>query len=449
VNYNYMGKYLIEANIRYDGTSKFPDGKRWGLFPSVSAGWNVARESFFKVEKINDLKIRASYGSLGNQQVGNYLFFSKVPIYSNLGWILSGDRPYYIGAPGLVSNNLTWETANTLDFGLDLSALKNRLDFSFDWYSRQTLDMIGPANALPSVLGVSVPRTNNADMVTRGFEASIGWKDRASDDFQYTISFNLSDYVSEITRYNNPNKLLSTYYEGMTLGEIWGYETAGIIQTDEQLANIADQKKFINSNPWKKGDIEYKDLNGDKVISPGKSTLDDPGDRKVIGNSTPRYSFGFIFGCNWKGFDFSMFWQGIMKRDIWLGDIPFFGITGSWTQQVYETTTDYWTPENTDAYFARPYATGEIRKNQQVQTRFLQSAAYTRLKNIQLGYTLPDHILKSLKIQKIRVYLNGENLLTFSPIDENFDPERIGGSWGNGKTYPLFRTLTAGINIEF
>ena len=449
VNYNYMGKYLIEANIRYDGTSKFPDGKRWGLFPSVSAGWNIAKENFFKVEKIDNLKIRASYGSLGNQQVGNYLFFSKVPIYSNLGWILSGDRPYYIGAPGLVSNNLTWETANTLDFGMDLSAFKNRLDFSFDWYSRQTLDMIGPANALPSVLGVSVPRTNNADMVTKGFEASIGWKDRASDDFQYSISFNLSDYVSKITRYNNPNKLLSTYYEGMTLGEIWGYETVGIIQTDEQLANMADQTKYINSNPWKKGDIEYKDLNGDKVISPGKSTLDDPGDRKVIGNSTPRYSFGLILGCNWKGFDFSMFWQGIMKRDIWLGDIPFFGITGSWTQQVYETTTDYWSPENTDAYFARPYATGEITKNQRPQTRFLQSAAYTRLKNIQLGYTLPDHILKSLKIQKIRVYLNGENLLTFSPIDENFDPERIGGSWGNGKTYPLFRTVTAGINIEF
>lgn len=449
VNYNYMEKYLFEANLRYDGTSKFPSGRRWGLFPSVSAGWNIAKEKFFSVEQISTLKLRASYGSLGNQQVGNYLFFSKVPINANLGWILGGDRPYYIGAPGLVSNNLTWETANTIDFGLDVLALKDRLDFSFDWYTRQTIGMIGPANALPSVLGVTVPKTNNADMVTRGFETSIGWRDRVNNDFQYNISFNLADYITKITKYNNPNKLLSTYYEGMTLGEIWGYETVGIIQTDEQLANMADQKKYINSNLWKKGDIEYKDLNGDGVISPGKGTLDDPGDRKVIGNNTPRFAFGAILGASWKGFDFNMFWQGILKRDMWLADIPFFGITGSWTQQVYETTTDYWTPENTDAYFSRPYATGEIRKNQQVQTRYLQNASYGRLKNIQIGYTLPQSILKAAKIQKIRIYLNGENLLTFSPIDDNFDPERVTGSWGPGKTYPLFRTVTAGINVEF
>jgi len=384
LNYNYKEKYLFEVNARYDGTSKFPQGKRWGFFPSVSGGWNIANESFFKVKQVSTLKLRASYGLLGNQQVDNYLFFSKVPINSNLGWLINGDRPYYIGAPGLVSNNLTWATAKTLDFGLDVAALKNRLSFSFDWYSRNTIDMIGPANALPSVLGVAVPQTNNADMVTQGFEATIGWKDMIGNDFQYNVQFNLADYVSEITKYNNPNKLLSTYYEGQKLGEIWGYETVGIIQTDEQLAKMADQRTFINNNPWKKGDIEYKDINNDGKISTGDGTLNNPGDKKVIGNNTPRYSFGIISGCNWKGFDFSMFWQGILKRDYWLGDIPYFGITGSWTQQVYQTTTNYWTPTHTDAYFARPYATNEITKNQLVQTRFLQNAAYARLKNIQI-----------------------------------------------------------------
>ncbi len=448
LNYNYKERYLFEVNARYDGTSKFPKGKRWGFFPSVSGGWNIAKENFFEFKQISTLKLRASYGLLGNQQVDNYLFFSKVPINANLGWIINGDTPYYIGAPGLVSNNLTWATAKTLDFGLDVAALNNRLSFSFDWYNRKTIDMIGPANALPSVLGVAVPQTNNADMVTRGFEATIGWTDRIGDDFQYNIQFNLSDYSTEITKYNNPNKLLSTYYEGQKLGEIWGYETVGIIQTDEQLAKMADQRTYINNNPWKKGDIEYKDLNKDGKISSGDGTLKNPGDRKVIGNSTPRYAFGLIYGCNWKGFDFSMFWQGILKRDYWLGDIPFFGITGSWTQQVYQTTTNYWTPTNTGAYFARPYASSETQKNQLVQTRFLQNAAYARLKNIQIGYTLPQNILNYIKLKKVRVYVSGENLFYISPIDENFDPERIGGSWGSGKTYPIFRTFTAGVNID-
>ena len=448
LNYNYKERYLLEINARYDGTSKFPDGKRWGFFPSVSGGWNIAKEEFFNEEKINTLKLRASFGSLGNQQVANYLFFSQVPIHSNLRFLIDGDRPNYIGAPGLVSNNLAWITAETFDIGLDVAALNNRLDFSFDWYNRKTFDMIGPANALPSVLGTGVPKTNNADMVTRGFEATVGWKDKI-DDFNYSLKFNLSDNLSEITKYNNPNKVLSTYYEGMKLGEIWGLETVGIIQTEEQLANMADQTTHIYGGNWNLGDIEYKDLNDDGKISYGTSTLDDPGDRKVIGNNTPRYAFGFLFDCNWKGFDFSMFWQGILKRDYWLGDIPFFGITGSWTQQVFETTTDYWTPENTNAYFARPYAHREIRKNQLVQTRFLQDASYVRLKNLQIGYTLPNRILEPFKLQKVRFYLSGENLFFISAIDENFDPERLHGSWGAGKSYPLFKTFTAGINIEF
>jgi len=311
------------------------------------------------------------------------------------------------------------------------------------------MDMIGPANALPAVLGASVPQTNNADMKTTGFELTVGWRGLLRNEFGYNVRLTLSDYISEITKYNNPNKLLSTYYEGQKLGEIWGYETVGIIQSEEQLKNMADQREFINRNPWHVGDIEYRDLNKDGKISPGDRTYANPGDLRVIGNNTPRYSFGLSFGLDWKGVDFNMFWQGILKRDVWLGDIPFFGITGSWTQQIYETTTDYWSESNKDAYFARPYASGEITKNQLVQTRFLQNAAYGRLKNVQLGYTLPQTISSVAKLQRVRVYLNGENLFYFSGIDENFDPERVSGGYGNGKTYPLFKTYTAGINITF
>ena len=212
---------------------------------------------------------------------------------------------------------------------------------------------------------------------------------------------------------------------------------------------MADQTTYIYGGNWNKGDIEYTDLNGDGVISQGENTIEDPGDLTRIGNSTPRYAFGLTTRLEWKGFDFNMFWQGVGKREVWLGDIPYFGLTGSWTQQVFETTMDYWSPENTDAFFARPYATGEINKNQQQQTRFLQDASYARLKNLQLGYSLPNTVLDPLGFNRLRVYLSAENLLTLSPIDENFDPERLHGNYGPGKSYPLFRTITMGVNIEF
>ncbi|WP_299546836.1 TonB-dependent receptor [Seonamhaeicola sp.] len=448
-NYDFEEKYLLEVNARYDGTSKFPKGKRWGFFPSASAAWNIAKENFFKIDEISSLKLRAGYGSLGNQQINNYLFFATVPILNNLGHIIGDERPNYIGAPGLVSNQLTWSTSNTLDLGIDATLFKNRLSVGFGVFETKTVDMIGPAEALPAVLGVAVPVTNNADTETKGFELKVGWQDTINENFEYNVELNLSDSFTEVTRYNNPQNTIWGFYKGKRVGEIWGYTTKGIIQTQQQLDNIADQQTYIYGGNWNLGDIEYTDLNGDGAISQGDNTLDDPGDLTVIGNTTPRYSFGLRSGFKWKGIDFNMFWQGVLKRDVWLGGIPFFGITGSWTQQVYETTTDYWTPENTDAYFARPYAHWETGKNQITQTRFLQNAAYARLKNIQIGYTLPKSILQTIGVQRLRVYASGENLLTITSIDENFDPERLHGNWGNGKSYPLFKTITMGLNIEF
>lgn len=447
LNYNYKERYLLEFNSRYDGTSKFPKDRRWGLFPSFSIGWNIAKEDFFKFNRINTLKLRASYGELGNQQVANYMFYNTIPIGRQLSYLINGERPNYLPSPGLVSADLTWETAKTRNIGLDFSALGNRIEFSFDWYIRETLNMIGVSEVLPAVLGAVAPKRNNANLSTKGWELSLSWRDMIGDKFQYGLGINLSDNTTEITKYINPTFSLNDYYEGMTIGEIWGYKTHGLIQTQDQLEKMADQTKFINALPWKLGDIEYMDLNGDKVISPGDRTLLNHGDLVIIGNNNPRYQFGIFADASWKYVDFRIFFQGTLKRDVWLSDIPFFGITGSWTQVVFKENLDYWTPDNTDAYFAKPYITDETLKNQQVSDRYLQNAAYIRLKNVQIGYTFRKNIIKN--IQKMRIYLNGENLFHLSPLDKRFDPERVHGSWGPGKVYPILGNISGGISIDF
>ncbi|NDV58264.1 TonB-dependent receptor [Bacteroides sp. 519] len=451
-SYNYDERYLIEFNGRYDGTSKFQRGKRFGFFPSISAGYNIAKEKFWPIKDISTFKLRGSYGSLGNQNVDNYLYLNKVNIGTKYSYLLNGELPNTLGAPGLVSANLTWEESRTLDFGLDVAMLNNRLNLSFDWYTRSTLGMFGPANAYPSVLGASVPKMNNADMRTNGFELSIGWRDRIGDEFLYNVNFILSDNQSKITKYNNPTKILSTYYEGQRIGEVWGYKTTGLIQTQDQLDNIPDQSYIYGQ--WSLGDVEYKDLNDDGKVNKGKNTLDDHGDLAIIGNTEARYRYSLNMGATWKGFDFNMFWQGVGKRnyvpaETGNGGVLFWGITGGYGQNIYKEHLDFWTPENSKAYYPKPYSNWEATKNHHTQSRYLQNAAYLRLKNIQLGYTISPTLTSKIGLSKVRVYLSGENLLTFSPIAENFDPEQTYGSYGAGKTYPYYKTISFGLNIDF
>ncbi len=452
-NYNYKEKYLIEFNARYDGSSKFQRGDRFGFFPSVSVGYNIARENFWTIEHIvYSLILRASFGSLGNQNVGDYLYLSTVNVGNNYGYLIDGVRPNYLDAPGLVSRNLTWETVSTIDVGVDASFLSNQLNLSFDWYRRTTTDMFGPANALPAVLGASVPQENNADLRTSGFELNLGWRDQIGSDFSYNVNLVLSDYISKVTTYNNPTKILSTYYEGQTIGEIWGYKTAGIIQTEEQLKKIPDQS-YIYGN-WTIGDVEFKDLNNDGKIDKGKNTKDDHGDLAVIGNTTPRFSYGISLGAQWKGFDLNIFLQGVGKRDFCPptggnSGVFFWGFTGGFGSNMYEETSDFWTPENTGAYYPKPYNSSEVYKNQQPQTRYLQNAAYLRLKNFQLGYTIPQTIMSKIGLQRIRMFVSGENLFTITSLQKNFDPELLNGSWGAGKVYPLTKTFSFGFNVDF
>lgn len=448
INYDYKGKYLLELNGRYDGSSKFPHGDRYAFFPSASVAWRVSEEKFWEPIRgwFDNFKLRASYGSLGNQALdesryGNFPYLATYGINTKYGALLNGTRPVAVSVPGLVSASFTWETVNQIDFGFDASFFGGRLNTSFDWYRRNTKDMLTAGQALPAVLGTSVPQENAADMKTVGWEVSLEWNDRLSNGFGYHIKGVLSDYQASITKFSNPTKLLGTHYVGEKLNEIWGYVSNGLFQSDED-AKAADQS-YLSGGSWGAGDVKYEDLNNDGKIDIGKNTLDDSGDRKIIGNSTPRYSYGITAGFDYKGFDFEMFWQGIGKRDYWLGGSQFWGFTDEWCTPL-TSSLDYWTEDNRDAYFPRLHHYGVNGGNHQVSTRYLQNAAYLRLKNVVLGYTIPRSITEKVKISRLRVSVQGENLLTFTPLIDSYDPETL-----NNMTYPINKKISVGLNLTF
>ena len=445
INYDYQGRYLLELNGRYDGSSKFKKGYRYQFFPSVSLAWRVSEEKFFEGMKTwwDNLKLRGSYGSLGNQVVsGNFPYLATYGINSKYGALLGGKLPVAITAPGLVSASFTWETVNQIDLGFDASFLRNRLNVSFDWYRRNTKDMLVDGEALPAVLGADVPRMNAADLKTLGWELSLEWNDRLPFGLSYHVKGVLSDYQSTITKFNNPTGLINKYYVGRKLNEIWGYVSNGLFQSDEEAAAHANQS-YLYGGKWGAGDVRYEDLNGDNKINDGDNTLGKPGDRKVIGNSTPRFAYGITAGCEYKGFDFEMFWQGIGKRD-WFpgqGSAAYWGFTNEW-QTPLTTSLDYWTTENRNAFF--PKLGWNNGGNRVASTRYLQSASYCRLKSITLGYTIPKAILDKVGVSRLRVYITGENLFTFTPLIKAFDPETL-----DNLTYPINKKLAVGLNLTF
>lgn len=466
LNYDFDRKYLAEFNIRLDASSRYLRDQRWKWYPSLSLGWNVARENFWRDsalgEKIKEFKFRASYGSLGNQNINNnyYPFFLNQPFSANSGsWLIGGAKPNIASAPGMVSEFLTWERVETTNFGFNMTAFSSRLTAKFDYFIRNTLDMVGKAPDLPSVLGMAAPAFNNSDARTKGFELELGWNDKIGEDFSYGVNAVLSDAITTITRFNNTSNSLSQYYVGRKFGEIWGYTTHGIAKTD---AEMQDWLKNHDQSPigsnWAAGDVMYEDLNGDGKVNAGSSTLADPGDRKIIGNSTPRYNFGANFEFRYKAIDLSFFFQGVGKRDFDLGREPYFvgANVNMWQSAAFKEHLDYFRPENTtsplgpnvNAYYPRPLF-DSAGKNFVTQTRWLQNAAYLRLKNVQIGYNLPDHLLSNLGLSSIRLYLSGENLVTWTKLSTIFDPETIDGSWGYGKVYPLSKVVAAGLSVNF
>ena len=473
INYNYKDRYLFEANGRYDGSSKFPKDDRFGFFPSFSVGWNIARESWMEktLDYVSDLKLRASWGQIGNQNIGNYGYYSTMqPVGNSNYWLKDGEFITYISTPGLVSNSFTWETVETLDIGFDASMFNSRLQVTFDWYQRTTRDMLIAGIQLPAVVGTSAPMRNAADMRTRGWEIAVNWRDQIGD-WKYNVGFNLYDYKSKITKYsNNEDKLLSqNYYEGKTLGEIWGYVSDGFYTIDDfdgpgtwQLKDGVASLDGYNPRP---GDEKFVNLNDDRgtnEINSGLNTVDSPGDQKVIGNSTPRYNFGVNLGVSYKGFSLSAILQGTAKRDVWIGGMSLFPFGGSAKAYypVFYNQTDYWEPmgscdgqytendreywvaKNPDASLYRLYSNMQNHgSNQRASTKYLQNGAYMRLKNITLAYTFPKALISKVSLNALKVFVSAENLATISSLPKGYDPERL--SWG----YPFYRTLSFGLNV--
>lgn len=462
LNYDYQGKYLVEGSLRYDGSSRFLRDNRWVWSPSFSLGWNIARESFWKpIEQyVNLLKFRFSWGKLGNQNTDSWYPFYSTMGYSNQKgeWLVNGTKPNIASMPALVSSTLTWEKNRTTNFGIDWGAFNNRLTGTLELFSRKTYDMVGPAPELPAILGTSAPKVNNLDMTSRGFDLQISWRDRIKD-FDYGVSLTMTDSRIKIDKYPNPSKTISqTYYQGAYLGDIWGYTTVGIAKTDEEMADHlkkADQSA-LGSN-WAAGDIMYADLDGDGKVNGGEGTADKPGDKRIIGNSTPRYNFGLNLTAAWKGFDLKVFFQGTLKRDYapGSGDAVFWGAggIGKWQATGFEQHLDYFRNDpndplglNLDSYYPRANWNGG--RNNQVQTKYLQNAAYCRLKNLTIGYTIPQNITRRFYVQNLRVFFSAENLFTITSFTKLGDPEIIdAGGWGFSKTYPLTKNFAFGLSV--
>jgi len=476
LQYGYDDRYLVEFNGRYDGSSRFPEGNRFGFFPSVSAGWRVSEESFARGLKpiVTNLKLRASYGSLGNQQVSPYPYIPTMPI-SVTNTIIAGEQLIGVSSPGLVAPSLTWETVSTLDLGADLSMLDNRFNLAFDWYRRTTSDMLTKSRTLPAVLGAEEPRENAADLRTNGWELSADWNDASrvfGKEFSYSVGVSVSDYTTTITRFDNPNNYLGDFYEGQTLGEIWGYTTEGFYQSEEDLQQHADQSNIVRFPDRERvGDLKLTDLNGDGVIGPGSYTLDDHGDLRVIGNSTPRYRYGINASVSWGGVRVSTFFQGIGQRDIYPNNeaVYFWSVFNRYyNTPVQHLVGDHWTPENRDAYFPRLKSyealggvSGDNAENPAgilaaPQTRYLQDASYLRLKNLQVGYALPERFIAPVGADRVRVYFSGENMWERTGLRMPTDPELLMPSEGgppderpNGQKYPIQRSYSVGLDIQF
>lgn len=473
INYDYKGRYLFEASGRYDGTSRFAAGSRWGFFPSGSVGWRISEEPFFKPlsKYVDNLKLRASFGSLGNQNVSSYYTYMRLITVSDFAGYSFGEgssMAKYATLSAPVSSDLTWETAQQWDFGFDLTMLKNRLNVTVDGYVRNTLNMLTDGIELPAVYGASVPDMNTADLQTKGYEISVSWRDQfqlAGRPVEYSLGVNVSNYKSYITKYDNKDKTFAKdYYEGMRLGEIWGFVTDGLFQSTEEAQAYASEVdlSYINNRVtggWQAGDLKFLDLNGNKKLDIGSNTVDDSGDRKILGNSLPSLSYGINASLRWFGVDVSAFFQGTGNH-YWYptGQAMQFWGPFSYPYLTYlqkDFLKDVWAEDNPDAYFTRPMAysatSGPLSL---VNDRYLQNIRYMRFKNLTVGYTIPTALTKKIGVDQLRVYFSGENLCYWSPLKKHtkyIDPEAAidRDDAYNNAYYPWQKTFMFGVDVTF
>ena len=404
----------------------------------------------------------------------SFLYDSYLDPYKT-GILIGDGQQTAVNVPVLIPLGLTWETATTYDVGLDFDLFGNRLSFVGDYYVRYTTDMYTEGPEVPNVIGAEIPKGNNADLKTKGWELSLTWRDNfqlAGKPFNYSVKGMLWDNRTWITKFYNPTKKLSDYYEGQEIGEIWGYQIDGLFRTQEEIDNHADQSKIkvSDTNILKVGDLKFADLDGNGVIDTGSNTVDDPGDRRKIGNETPRFCYGINLSANWNGIGLSAFFQGIGKKD-WYPARETGYFYGQYSRPYGymlkgHTGNNVWTEENQnfDAYWPRyrGYLSSSNRPMGVVNNRYLQDVSYLRLKNLQIDYSFNKNICQKLHLENLRIYLSGENLLTWSSlfkVTKNFDPEGINAgdsdfrsknnTDGQGYGYPMMRTYTFGVNVTF
>lgn len=486
INYAYDDTYLLQVNARYDGSSRFPPNQRWGFFPSVSVGYKISEEIFMDFTKpaLTFLKLRASYGSVGNNAVGTYPYIATMGSYGS-DWLIGNTEEVTFGTPRAVSPSLTWETVTTLDVGFDARLFRDQLNISFDWYNRTTSDMLSAGVTLPATFGTGSPERNYGELQTKGWELKLGWNHTFDEDAYLNVTGTLSNFSEEITKFANSTRPIpppitapayrDTYFTGSVLGDIWGYVTdrlfirddfkqdaQGNLLTDDDGEyiledGIPDQSLLEDGGfSFGPGDVKFKDLNGDGKITFGSNTVDDPGDQKVIGNSTPKFQYGLRIGGGWKGFDLNLFLQGVGKREFW-ADGPIFVPGYRPAEGWYEHQLNYWSPDNPDAFYPRPtnQAQSSDIRNFRPQTRYMLDMSYLRIKNITVGYTLPVAITSKVNISNLRVYVSGENLFEFENVNVPIDPETDYTNPGLndpntfGRVYPFQRVVSVGLDVTF
>ncbi len=491
VNYSFGGKYLFEASGRYDGSSKFPVNSQWGFFPSASAAWVLSEEPWMewvKNAKAN-VKLRLSAGSMGNGNVAPYSYTSEMSVATAGDIVIGGNYPSYTTVGATTPVSLTWEKATSYDIGLDMDFFNNRLSFSGDIYRRNTTNMYTVSVPLPSVYGTTPPKGNNGEMRTDGWELSLSWRNSfelGGKPFNYSVKATVWDNKSTITKYLNDTGTLgsvsgyidnggspSSYYPGMTLGEIWGYTVSGLFKDQDDIDNSAIHN-FVQASDkvTRPGQVKFADLDGNGYIDPGAFTVNDHGDLTIIGNQQARYHFGLNLSGSWNGIGLSVFLQGVGKRDWYPGSDagyfwgkygrPFFSAIPSihnYTSDMYNEELDNWDT----AYWPRmtSYQSNAqkdwTRALEIPNTRYIQKAAYVRVKNITVDYTFNERICRAIRMKGLKVYLSGENLFTYSPLHKyapNFDPEGLSydtdfAAAAEGYTYPILKSVTIGLNVTF
>ena len=446
LNYNYKGKYFLEASYRYDGSSRLVPDDRWRFFPSFSGAWRVSEEGFMdNVSFVKNVKIRGSWGKLGNSDALGYydyltLLTSGISTTNNV--VFNGTRNQYVYQSIQSSPNLTWETVSQSNIGFDLGLLNNRLNITGDYYVKTTTDMLSQPN-LPNIIGVTPGYVNLGKLRSWGKELQLDWKDNVGK-LQYSVGFNISDNTNKLLEYDG-RKSIGTggvigLMEGYAMNTVWGYRTDGFFQTDQE-AN--DYKATVSypffANP-KAGDIKYLDLNGDGKIDAGGGTPDNPGDLVYLGTTNARYTYGFNVGASWKGIDFSIFFQGAFKRKFLIAEETLSPMLGT-ADMPWTIHMDRWTPDNPDAFFPRMYQTSA--HNYRPSDRWAQNGSYVRLKNIQIGYKIP---VPKKFAKEVRVYVSGQDLWESTKVLKVFDPEV--GNNVSATAYPFYRSVAFGLNIS-